>query len=106
MQCNNVDISITRVPGHAAAEGSQVLVSWPMQGAGLVVLSECKRKTNRGSSRWEVHQMWSGQSGHTSQPSLCVRAGRRRRRAFSAPRRSATDELLNAPINSQSMLNQ
>jgi len=104
VQCNNVDISITRVPGHAAAEGSQVLVSWPMQGAGLVVLSECKRKTNRGSSRWEVHQMWSGESGHTSHPSLCGQASTTR--LLSAPRRSATNELLNAPIKSQSMLNQ
>jgi hypothetical protein len=67
VQCHNVDISITRVPGHAAAEGSQVLVSWPMQGAGLVVLSECKRKTRA----WRKMQMWSGESGQA----ITVRAG-------------------------------
>lgn len=81
-----------------------MLVSWPMQGAGLVVLPECKRKTNRGSSRWEVHQMWSGESGHEVIITT-VRAGVDD--APSLPRgEQRRIELLNAPIKSQSMLNQ
>ena len=102
MQCHNVDISITRVPGHAAAGGSQVLVCWPLQGAGLVVLSECKRKTDRGSSRGEVHPMWSGEPGLKQVSHRCaVRAGADDARLLCPA--AISDELSNAPINSQSI---
>lgn len=71
--------------GHAGAEGSQVVVSWPMQGGGLAGIPECKRG-GTGSA------LWRG-GGHSTAVGRC-------RRQTSATPRPASPPAISQPYQS------